>query len=476
MPAKKKKKSKAPDLELKCENGWKTVSAAERKKILGFAEEYKEFLSTAKTERACHDLGISLARDKGYQDLAPQIKSGKQLKAGDKVYLSVGGKTLILARIGKKPITDGLQIIGGHTDSPRIDLKPRPLYENDGICLLDTHYYGGIKKYQWVALPLALHGVIVKNDGTVVPVSVGEDPADPVFTITDLLPHLGKDQAGKKLSDAFPGDNLDVLFGSMPLKGEDSNAVKKNLLKLLNDNYGVDEADLASAELELVPAGPARDLGLDQSMILAYGQDDRVCSYAGIRALLDQKGTPPHTSICIMCDKEEIGSTGSTGMESYVFENAIAEIVNLCSKDYSDLLLRRTLQASSMISADVNALHDPMFPEVSSPHGNMAKMNHGVVVSKYTGSRGKSRTNDASAEYVARIRKIFDDAKVLWQMGELGKVDQGGGGTIAYMLARYEMDVIDCGVGLLSMHAPFEVAGKLDIYMAYKAYAAFYQA
>ncbi len=477
MATSKKRKKKAPELQMKDENGWKSTTPAQKKKIMAFAEEYKSFLSTAKTERACNDLGIELAQEKGFVNLQDVIADGGTLKKGDKVYSSVGGKTLILACIGRQSPANGLRIIGGHTDSPRIDLKPRPLYESSGIAYFDTHYYGGIKKYQWITLPLALHGVIIKRDGTSVDVCVGEDPDDPVFNITDLLPHLGKDQASKKLSQAFTGENLDVVVASIPIAGKSpgDNAVKCNVLKLLFDQCGVVEEDLTSAELELVPAGPARDMGLDRSMILGYGHDDRACSYAAIRALLDQRGVPEYTSVCILCDKEEIGSTGSTGMESYVFENTMAEILNLACEDYSGLMLRRALRDSCMISADVNAVHDPVYPEVSSPHDNMAKLNHGVVVSKYTGSGGKSRTNDASAEYVAKIRQIFDAAKVKWQMGELGKVDQGGGGTIAHILARYEMDVIDCGVGLMSMHAPHEVASKLDIFMAYKAYAAFYR-
>ncbi len=468
--------AKAKDKELKAlkindDNGWKRISSTDKKKLKAYCSDYIDFLSRAKTERKCHDIGIDMAKDKGYKDIA----DCKKLKAGDKVYVSAAGKTLLLIHVGKRPLEEGLRIVGGHTDSPRIDLKPRPLYEDGGMAMFDTHYYGGIKSYQWVAIPLALHGVVVKKDGSKIDISVGEGADDPVFTITDLLPHLGKDQKNKKMHEAITGEGLNVIIGSMPADTKDSDAIKLNILKLLHDERGIDENDLMSAELELVPAGPARELGLDRSMILGYGHDDRVCAYAGMRALLDQSKTPEHTAVCVLCDKEEIGSVGSTGMESQIFENAIAELINLCEDSYSDLILRRCLKNSAMISADVNALHDPNYADVSSPNHNMARLNQGAVLTKYTGSRGKSGTNDASAEYVAQIRNVLDRANVIWQTGELGKVDQGGGGTIAYMLARYEMDVIDMGVGVLSMHAPFEVAGKLDIYMAYKGFAAFYK-
>ncbi|MCH2175144.1 MAG: aminopeptidase [Lentisphaeria bacterium] len=454
-------------------NGWKTVQPKEQKTILNFASEYKDFLSVAKTERICHDLGIELAEARGYKNF--DSLNNQRLTAGDKVYFSIHGKTLILAHIGEGPMTEGLQIIGGHTDSPRIDLKPRPLYEDSEMVMFDTHYYGGIKKYQWVTLPLALYGTVIKGNGDKINIAIGDGEDDPVFTITDLLPHLGQQQATKKLSEAFSGEALNVLAGSYCDTTKDA-TVKSTFLKLLKKEYGITEEDLISAELELVPAGLVRDLGLDRSMLLGYGHDDRVSVYTSIRGLLDLNKTPKRTAICILCDKEEIGSTGSSGMESYVFENAIAELLNACTQTYSELDLKRCLKRSKMLSADVNVLHDPNYPEVSSPNNNMAKLNHGVVLTKYTGSRGKVMTNDASAEYVGEVRKIFNDNKVYWQPGELGKVDQGGGGTIAYMLARYQMDVIDCGIGVLSMHAPHEVAGKFDIYQAYKAYKAFYQA
>ncbi len=462
------------DLVINDDNGWSRISPTDKRKLQRYCDEYIEFLSTAKTERLCHDIGVEMALDCGYVNLEDAIARNTHLRPGSKIYHSAAGKTLTLIHVGKQPLTDGLRIIGGHTDSPRIDLKPRPLYEDGGMALFDTHYYGGIKKYQWVTIPLALHGVIVRKDGTTVTVSVGEDPVDPVFTITDLLPHLGQEQAAKKLGDAITGDGLNVLIGSIPSNDGDK-SIKAGVLQLLHSEYGVDESDLTSAELQLIPAGRAREAGFDRSMIVGYGHDDRICAYAGMRALLDQKTTPSYTSVCILCDKEEIGSYGSTGMQSYLFENTMAEVMHLSEADYSDLLLRRCLKRSCMISADVNALHDPNYSSVSSPNKNMARLNQGVVLTKYTGSRGKSGSNDASAEYMGMIRNIYDTARVIWQTGELGMVDAGGGGTIAHMLARYEMNVVDSGVGVLSMHSPYEVAGKLDTYMTYKAYSAFYR-
>lgn len=476
MAKKKSKKDEAlKALAIDETNGWNAISATDKKKLQAYCSDYIEFLSAAKTERECHDIGVAMAEAKGYTNIEA-VKPGKKLKVGDKVYYSAAGKTLLLIHVGKRPLEEGLRIVGGHTDSPRIDLKQRPIYEADGMAMFDTHYYGGIKKYQWVTIPLALYGVVAKKDGATIKVRIGDDPNDPVFTITDLLPHLGKDQMGKNMAEGITGEGLNVLAGSMPADTEESDAIKLNVLKLLNDKYGMDEADFMSAEFELVPAGPARELGIDRSMILGYGHDDRICAYAGMRALLDQTATPEYTGVCVMCDKEEIGSVGTTGMQGHIFENTIAELLDRCEDQYCELTLRRCLKNSKMISADVNALHDPNYSDVSSPNKNMARLNMGAVLTKYTGSRGKSGSNDASAEYVAEMRQIFDKAKVLWQTGELGKVDQGGGGTIAYMLARYEMDVIDCGVGVFSMHAPHEVAGKLDVYMTYKGYTAFYKA
>lgn len=456
------------------ENAYHALKKGEERKLDAYCREYMDFLSAAKTEREAHDLAVATARAKGFRSLEEFVAGGKTLEPGAKVYRSFRGKTLLLAVLGEKPLAEGLHIVGGHTDSPRLDAKPNPLYEDGEVALLDTHYYGGIKKYQWVALPLALHGVVVKTNGETVPVCIGEDPADPVFVITDLLPHLGKEQAEKKLAEAIPGEGLNVLFGSRPSTDtEAKDKVKHRLLGLLHERYGIVEEDFVSAELEVVPAGPARELGLDRSMILGYGHDDRACAYAGLRSLLDLEKTPAYTAVVLLCDKEEIGSVGATGMDSVFFENSVAELLALTGEAQPELVLRRSLERSRMLSADVNVLHDPNFPDVSSPN-NAARINHGVAIAKYTGARGKGGSSDASAEFMAEIRRVFDAAGVAWQMAELGKVDQGGGGTIAMFLARYGMDVVDCGVGLFSMHAPWEVAGKLDTYMTYKAYHAFF--
>ena len=460
-------------LAWKRENGWDKIVPAERELIETYCGDYLEFLSAAKTEREAHDLALTLARRAGFRDLTTRPEQAGQLPAGTKVFESCRGKTLMLAVVGQRPLTDGLHIIGGHTDAPRLDAKPNPLYEDSGLGFLDTHYYGGIKKYQWVTMPLAIHGVVVKQDGTKARIVIGEDPADPVFVITDLLPHLGKEQEKLTMAEGIKGENLNVLIGSMPVKDKDArDKVKLNLLRLLHAKYGIKEEDFASAELEIVPAGKARELGLDRSMLLGYGHDDRICSYAGLRALLDLQIVPEYTAMVLLCDKEEIGSVGATGMESVFFENAVAEMLQRQEKTVTDLTLRHCLARSRMISADVNAVHDPLYPDVSSPN-NMAILNGGVCVTKYTGSRGKSGSSEASAEFMAELRRIFNAGKVHWQTGELGKVDAGGGGTIAMFLARYGMDVVDCGVGLLSMHAPWEVAGKLDTYMAYKGYQVF---
>lgn len=458
------------------ENGYVSLKKGEERKLEEYCRQYMDFLSTAKTEREAHDLAVAEAEAKGFRNLDDLRAEGKPLEPGAKVYRSCRGKTLLAAVIGKRPLSEGLHIVGGHTDSPRLDAKPNPLYEDSEIALLDTHYYGGIKKYQWVALPLALHGVVVKADGTKVTVSIGEALTDPVLVITDLLPHLGKDQAEKKLSEGISGEGLNVLLGSRPAADADKDVkdkVKYRILALLHERYGITEDDFASAELEIVPAGPARELGLDRSMILGYGHDDRICAYAGLRGLLDLTETPEYTGIVLLCDKEEIGSVGATGMDSVFFENSVAELLALGGEAQQELVLRRCLERSRMLSADVNVLHDPNYADVSSPN-NAARINHGVAIAKYTGSRGKGGSSDASAEFMAEIRRVFDAAGVAWQMAELGKVDQGGGGTIAMFLARYGMDVVDCGVGIFSMHAPWEVAGKFDTYMTYKAYRAFF--
>jgi aspartyl aminopeptidase len=442
-----------------------------RAQIVAYAGEYMTFLGAAKTEREAHDVALDMARDKGYVDL--DTVPGGALKPGDRVYRTCGGRTLMLAVVGSRPPVDGLRILGGHTDAPRLDLKPTPLYEDGGMAFLDTHYYGGVRHYQWVALPLALHGIVVKQDGTAVHVCIGEDASDPVFVITDLLPHFAKDQAAKPLSEAITGEGLNVLVGSLPLAGtEAAGKVKLQILGLLFERYGIEEEDLASADLEFVPAGLPRNLGLDESMILGYAHDDRVCAYAGLRALLDLEGTPEQTSLVVLCDKEEIGSVGATGMQSSFFENSVAELLDRCGIVDHGLTMRRALERSRMISTDVACMHDPNFADVSSPN-NAPYINAGVVVTKYTGARGKSGASEASAEFTAWIRRVLNDAGVAWQTGELGKVDKGGGGTIAQFLARYGMDVIDCGPGVLSMHAPWEVVSRVDAYMTYRAYRAF---
>ena len=466
-------KTKDKDLTYTNANGYETLSPADAKLMEVVNKLYLDFLGTGKTEREAHDEGVRLLETAGFQDMVKFEKDQTRLAPGSRVYKSCSGKTLMAVIVGKKPLEAGMQIVGAHTDAPRIDIKQNPLYEKDGMALLDTHYYGGIKKYQWVTIPLALHGVFVKPDGRKITVSIGEAADEPVLCITDLLPHLAADQNKKTLAEGIEGENLDALAGSMHAKGKDGkDKIKRNILAILNEKYGVTEEDFLSAELELVPAGKPREAGLDRSMILGYGQDDRVCAYAALKALMDLKGTPEYTSCILLCDKEEIGSVGATGMASNFFENTSAELLNLTSDKYSELTLKRALNNSWMLSADVAALFDPLYASVSEKR-NTALLNHGICVEKYGGARGKAGSSDASAEFVAEIRRIFDKAGVVWQTGELGKVDQGGGGTIAWLMARYGMQVVDCGVGLLSMHAPMELAGKLDIYMAYKAYLAF---
>ena len=464
----------------KLEQGWAKLPAKELKALDAYCGDYVDFISRAKTERLAHDLALALAKKAGFIDIEEAIAKKRRLKPGDRVFRSCRGKTLFLAHIGKKPLEQGLALIGAHIDSPRLDAKPNPICQEDDLAYIDTHYYGGIKKYQWLTIPLALYGVVYRRDGSRVDIAIGDRPEDPVFTITDLLPHLDKDREGMTVQKAFPGEALNVLIASRPVDSRhDEKDIKDKtklaVLQLLAKTYGIEEEDFASAELEIVPAGNAHYLGLDRSMVLAYGHDDRVCAYGAIRAIMDAKGTPDRTRATVICDKEEIGSYGATGMDSTFIENTVAELITLTRGDYSGLALRRALENSAMLSADVNSLHDPQFPEVSSPN-NMAKINCGIVLSKYTGARGKSGASDASAEFMSRIRTIFNNAGVAWQSGELGKVDVGGGGTIALYLARYGMDVLDCGVGLFSMHAPLETAGTLDIYMAYKAYKAFYEA
>lgn len=453
------------------ENSWLSYTEEDDKNVEVLAQEYKEFLSKCKTERECTQYFIKEAESHGYQDLNKLIAQGTRLKAGDKVYGVGMGKTIALFQIGKQPLTEGMNILCAHIDSPRLDLKQNPLYEDTELSFMDTHYYGGIKKYQWVALPLALHGVVAKKDGTVISVNVGEDPADPVVYVTDLLIHLAGKQMEKKGSVVVEGENLDILVGSRPLAGEEKDAVKANILRILKEKYQIEEEDFLSAEIEVVPAGPARDCGLDRSMIAAYGQDDRVCAYTSLAAMLEMEETPKRTGCCLLVDKEEIGSVGATGMQSRFFENSVAELLDGMGC-YSELALRRALRNSSMLSSDVSAGYDPAYGEAFEKK-NAAYLGRGIVLNKFTGARGKSGSNDANAEYVARVRRIFDDHNVAFQTAELGKVDFGGGGTIAYIAALYGMEVIDSGVAVLSMHAPWEVTSKADVYEAYKAYKAF---
>lgn len=452
------------------ENAWKKYEGEKRTEVFAFAEGYKEFLTKCKTERECVAQAICEAKEKGYESLEDVLASGKSLKAGDKVYAENMGKSLALFHIGTEPFEQGMNILGAHIDSPRLDLKQNPLYEDTNLAMLDTHYYGGVKKYQWVALPLALHGVIVKKDGTVVQVCVGEEEGEPVFGVSDLLIHLSGTQLEKKANKVIEGEDMNLLVGSIPLEGEEKEPVKKQILKLLGEKYGIDEEDFTSAELEVVPAGAARDYGFDCSMIMSYGHDDRVCAYPSYQAMFTLDSVEK-TCVCLLVDKEEIGSVGATGMHSRFFENVAAEVMN-CTGQYSELALRRALRNSRMLSSDVSAAFDPNYPSVMEKN-NSAYLGKGLTFNKYTGSRGKSGSNDANAEYMARIRKVLDEQDVSWQTAELGKVDQGGGGTIAYILANYGMEVIDSGVAVLNMHAPWEIASKVDLYEAYRGYEAF---
>ena len=450
---------------------WNTYNKTELKKLETISKEYRAFLDAGKTERECVIGAIERAKAAGYRDLNEIIAENGKLTAGDRVYADCMGKAIMLFIIGKKPMEKGFNIIGAHIDSPRMDLKQNPLYEDSGLAYLDTHYYGGIKKYQWVTIPLALHGVVAKKDGTVVNVVIGEDENDPVVGISDLLIHLSAEQLQKKAAEAIGGEDLNVIIGGMPLKDEEKEPVKANMLKILKDKYGIEEEDFLSAEIEVVPAGACRELGLDRSMIIGYGHDDRVCAFAQIKAMLDVKNTPDATCCCILADKEEIGSVGATGMHAKYFENTVAEVMNLTG-EYSELKLRRAMSNAHMLSCDVSAGFDPNFAGVFEKK-NSAFLGQGVCFNKYTGARGKSGSNDANAEYMAKLRKWMDDAKVRYQTAELGKVDAGGGGTIAYICAEYGMEVIDSGVAVLSMHAPWEIISKADLYEAFKAYRAF---
>lgn len=463
-------------------NAWLTYSAQDMEGLERINSSYKACLDEGKTERECVAVARRMAQEKGFKDLKDVIRSGEPLKAGDKVYAVCMDKSILLFHIGRKPLQEGMNILGAHIDSPRIDVKQNPLYENEELAYLDTHYYGGIKKYQWVTLPLALHGVVVKKDGTTVPIRIGEKDDDPVFAITDLLVHLAGKQLEKKANIVIEGEKLDLLIGSRPEKADETedadkeekvaakDAVKSQIMKLLKESYNIEEEDFFSAELEIVPAGRARDCGLDRSMIMAYGQDDRVCAFTSLFAMLDVEDLEK-TACCILVDKEEIGSVGATGMHSRFFENTVAEIVALTEGE-SELKVRRALQNSKMLSSDVSAAYDPMFAEVFEKRSS-AFFAKGLVFNKFTGSRGKSGSNDANAEYLAQIRQAMDKRNVAYQFAELGKVDAGGGGTIAYIMANYGMEVIDSGVAVLCMHAPWEITSKADVYEAYKGYMAF---
>lgn len=457
-------------------NAWKDYTAEQLDELHYLCEGYKAYISDNKTERECCAAAVSLAEEAGYVDLAAKIAAGEALKPGDKVYAVNRGKALMLVNMGTDPLEQGVNILGAHIDSPRLDVKQNPLEEKNDLLTLDTHYYGGIKKYQWVTVPLAIHGVVAKKDGTVVPVAVGEDPEDPVFCVSDLLIHLAGEQLTKEASKVIEGEMLDVLVGGRPVcvkegeEPEDKDLVKRGVLTILEEQLGIDEEDLLSAELEVVPAGAARDLGFDRSMILGYGQDDRSCAYTSLVAQLDVKEVK-RTSVCLLVDKEEIGSVGATGMRSRFFEDTLAEVLELAGA-HGELALRRCLRESDMLSSDVSAGYDPTFASAFEAK-NTSYLGRGLTFNKFTGGRGKSGSNDADAEYVAKVRRVMDEGGVHFQTAELGRVDVGGGGTIAYILALYGMSVIDCGVPVLSMHSPWEITSKADIYEAYRGYCSF---
>ncbi len=466
-------------------NTWETYNKTQLKEVDVFAKEYMKFLDMGKTERECVDTIVNMIEKEGYRELQTVIKEGGKLNCGDKVYAVCMNKAIAMFRIGKKPMESGMNILGAHIDSPRLDVKQNPLYEDGGFAYLDTHYYGGVKKYQWVTIPLALHGVIVKKDGTTVELSIGENEDDPVFFISDLLIHLAQEQLEKKAAKVIEGEALDLIVGNKPLlidkkkkakaeeEGEQKaakDAVRQGILNILKEKYDVEEEDFISAELEIVPAGCAREAGLDRSMILAYGQDDRVCAFSSLKAMLEVEDTE-RTACCLLTDKEEIGSVGATGMQSKFFENTVAEVMNLLG-EYSELALRRCLSSSCMLSSDVSSGYDPTFAS-SFDKKNVAYLGGGMVFNKFTGARGKSGSNDANAEYLAHLRKIYEKENINFQAAELGRVDLGGGGTIAYILALYGMNVIDSGVAVLNMHAPWEATSKADVYEAKRGYAAF---
>ncbi|MBQ2695752.1 MAG: aminopeptidase [Clostridia bacterium] len=450
------------------DSGWKAIDGAEKEKIFAFSEGYKTYLNQGKTERLACKVALEMAKAQGFVNLEEK----DSLKAGDKVYMVNRDKNLFLAIIGQEAVEQGISFVISHIDCPRIDLKQNPVYGDSGLALFKTHYYGGIKKYQWTAIPLALHGVVMKANGEKVEISLGDEPGDPVLCITDLLPHLATDQMQKKATEIITGEGLNILAGSLPEEGSEKDAEKEALLKLLSEKYDICEEDFLSAELEAVPAFKATDVGFDRSLVGAYGHDDRVCAYTSLMAMFETEN-PVKTAVCLLTDKEEIGSMGSTGMRSAFFEYAVALLIEKTAGTYNELMLKRTFRNSKCLSSDVSAGVDPTYPEVHDKM-NAPFIGRGVVLTKYTGSRGKSGTSDANAEFMGFVRRCFDEGEVFWQSGELGKVDAGGGGTIAQYVANLDMEVVDCGVPLLSMHAPFEIASKLDIYMAYKAYKAFY--
>ena len=461
---------------MKKESLWLGKAKENSEELNKICDMYKKCLDEGKTERECVALSVKMAEEKGYRELYGALEKGEKLKAGDKLYAVQMNKSIALFVLGKKPVSAGMNILGAHIDSPRLDVKQNPLYEKEGFAYFDTHYYGGIKKYQWTAVPLAIHGVVAKKDGTNVSISIGEKEDEPVFVITDLLVHLAGKQLDKKATEVVTGENLDILIGNCPLESneelekEEKENIRANMLKILEENYGIEEEDFLSAELEIVPAGKARDLGLDRSMILAYGQDDRICVFTSLFAMLDVEN-PEMTACCLLVDKEEIGSVGATGMQSRFFENVVAELI-AATEGESQLLVRRALARSRMLSSDVSAGYDPLYADVFNKN-NAAFLSKGISFNKYTGARGKSGSNDANAEYIAQLRKIMDEAEVSYQFSELGSVDAGGGGTIAYIMAKYGMNVIDSGVAVLNMHAPYEVSSKADVYEAVRGYRAF---
>lgn len=454
----------------KIKNAWEKYDDHVMKACFSFNEGYKEFISKCKSERECVTESVRLAEAKGYRNLDDVIKENGKLSAGDKVYAINMDKALALFHIGLEPMEAGMKILGAHIDSPRIDLKQNPVYEDNELVLFDTHYYGGVKKYQWVTLPLAMHGVVVKKDGTKINVVIGEDDCDPVVGISDLLVHLSADQLQKTGAKVVEGEDLNVLVGSIPEKDAEKEKSKAAILKLLKEKYNIEEEDFVSAEIEVVPAGKARDYGLDRSMVMGYGHDDRVCAYTSLLAQLEVEN-PDRTCVCLLVDKEEVGSIGATGMHSRFFENTVAELMN-CMEEYTELKVRRALKNSVMLSSDVSAAYDPNYPSVNEMK-NTAFFGHGLCFNKYTGSRGKGGCNDANPEFIAKLREIMDNSDVTFQTSELGRVDQGGGGTIAYITAQYNMEVIDSGIAVQNMHAPWEVVSKADVYEAYKGYLAF---